>query len=46
MANIIQNKIGHAVEVFLLITVTYMLMSLVISLIMNYINRRVTLHSV
>ena len=46
VANIIQNKIGHAVEVFLLITVTYMLMSLVISLIMNYINRRVTLHSV
>lgn len=46
VANIIQNKIGHAVEVFLLITVTYMLMSLLISVVMNYVNRRVTLHSV
>lgn len=46
VANIIQNKIGHAVEVFLLIIVTYMLMSFLISVLMNYINRRVTLHSV
>ena len=46
VANIIQNKIGHAVEVFILIIVTYMLMSFLISVVMNYINRRVTLHSV
>ena len=46
VANIIQNKIGHAVEVFLLIIVTYMLMSLFISAVMSYVNRRVTLHTV
>ena len=43
VANIIQNKIGHAVEVFLLIIVTYMLMSLAISTIMNVVNARLTL---
>ena len=43
VANIIQNKIGHAVEVFALIIVTYMLMSLTISAIMNFINSRLTL---
>ena len=43
VANIIQNKIGHAVEVFLLIIVTYMLMSLAISTIMNIVNARLTL---
>ena len=43
VANIIQNKIGHAVEVFLLIIVTYMLMSLAISTVMNVVNARLTL---
>ena len=43
VADIIQNKIGHAVEVFLLIIVTYMLMSLTISTVMNFINARLTL---
>lgn len=43
VANIIQNKIGHAVEVFLLIIVTYMLMSLAISAVMNFVNARLTL---
>ena len=43
VANIIQNKIGHAVEVFALIIVTYMLMSLAISVVMNFINSRLTL---
>lgn len=40
---IIINKIGHAVVVYLIIIATYQLMSWTISLVMNYINRRVQL---
>ena len=42
VAGIIQNKAGHALEMFFVIIVTYMLISLVISAIMNVINARVT----
>ena len=43
VANIIQNKIGHAVEIFFMIIMTYMLLSFVISAVMNYANARLTL---
>ncbi len=42
VAGIIQNKAGHALEMFFVIIVTYMLISLVISALMNFINARVT----
>lgn len=42
VAGIIQNKAGHALEMFFVIIVTYMLISLVISAVMNLINSRVT----
>ena len=42
VAGIIQNKAGHALEMFFVIIVTYMLISLVISAVMNFINARVT----
>ena len=42
VAGIIQNKAGHALEMFFVIIVTYMLISLVISALMNVINARVT----
>lgn len=42
VANIISNKIGHAVEIFLMIIVTYTVLSLAISLVMNIVNSRVT----
>lgn len=42
VAGIIQNKTGHALEMFLVIIVTYMLISLLISVVMNFINARVT----
>ena len=42
VAGIIQNKAGHALEMFFVIIVTYMLISLLISLLMNFINARVT----
>ena len=42
VAGIIQNKAGHALEMFFVIIVTYMLISLVISVVMNFINSRVT----
>ena len=37
------NNIGHAVPVFLLIWVTYLALSLVVSVVMNALNRRVQL---
>ena len=43
---IIVNNAGHAVPMFALIIVTYQAMSLLISLGMNYLNRRVRLASV
>ena len=46
VASIISNKIGHAVEVFFLIIVTYVVLSLIISGVMNILNARVTLHQV
>ena len=46
VASIISNKIGHAVEVFAMIIVTYMILSLIISALMNILNARVTLHQV
>ena len=42
VAGIIQNKAGHALEMFFVIIVTYMLISLLISVVMNFINARVT----
>lgn len=38
----IMNNAGHALPMFVLILITYLTLSLVISLIMNIINRRVT----
>ena len=46
VASIISNKIGHAIEVFFMIIVTYMILSLLISALMNLLNSRVTLHQV
>ena len=46
VAEIVQNKIGHAVEIFSMIIVTYMLMSFVISAVMNFANARLTLRQV
>ncbi len=46
VASIISNKIGHAVEVFFMIIVTYMILSLIISGVMSILNSRVTLHQV
>lgn len=43
ISTVIINKIGHAVVVYLIIIATYQLMSWSISLVMNYINRRVQL---
>ena len=43
ISTVIINKIGHAVVVYLIIILTYQLMSWTISGIMNYINRRVQL---
>jgi len=42
VAGIIQNKAGHALGMFVIISVTYMLISLLISGVMNIINARVT----
>ena len=42
VAGIIQNKAGHALEMFIVIIVTYMLISFVISAVMNVFNARVT----
>ncbi len=42
VATIIQNKAGHALEMFVVIIVTYMLISFAISAVMNVFNARVT----
>ena len=46
VAGIFQNKTGRALEMFVLIIVTYMLISLIISAVMNVVNARVTTHRV
>ena len=46
VAGIFQNKTGRALEMFVLIIVTYMLISLIISAVMNIVNARVTTHRV
>ena len=46
VATIVQNKAGHALEMFFVIIVTYMLVSFAISAVMNFFNARVTAHEV
>ena len=46
VAGIVQNKAGHALEMFVLIIATYMVISFIISAIMNFFNSRVTVHEV
>lgn len=46
VATIIQNKAGHALEMFFVIIVTYMLISFLLSAVMNFFNARVTAHGV
>ena len=46
VATIVQNKAGHALEMFFVIIVTYMLISFVLSAVMNFFNARVTVHEV
>ena len=42
VATVIQNKAGHALEMFFVIIVTYMIISFAISAVMNVLNARVT----
>ena len=44
IATVIQNKAGHALEMFFVIIVTYMIISFAISAVMNVLNSRVTAH--
>ena len=44
IATVIQNKAGHALEMFFVIIVTYMIISFAISAVMNVLNARVTAH--
>ncbi len=44
VATIVQNKAGHALEMFFVIILTYMIISFVISAVMNVLNSRVTAH--
>ena len=46
VANIVQNKAGHALEMFFVIIITYMAISFAISAVMNFFNSRVTVHEV
>ncbi len=46
VATIVQNKAGHALEMFFVIIITYMLISFVLSAVMNFFNARVTAHEV
>ncbi len=46
VANIVQNKAGHALEMFFVIIITYMAISFVLSAVMNFFNSRVTVHEV
>ena len=43
VGNVIINNAGHAVPMFVVVIVTYQIMSLTISLVMNYLNSRVQL---
>ena len=46
VATIVQNKAGHALEMFFVIIITYMLISFLISAVMNFFNARTTAHQV
>ena len=46
IATIVQNKAGHALEMFFVIIITYMIISFAISIVMNVFNARVTAHEV
>ncbi len=46
VATIVQNKAGHALEMFFVIIITYMLISFLLSAVMNFFNARVTAHEV
>ena len=46
VATIVQNKAGHALEMFVVIIITYMLISFLISAVMNFFNARMTAHQV
>ncbi len=46
VATVIQNKAGHALEMFFVIIVTYMVISFAISAVMNILNARVTAHRI
>ena len=46
VATVIQNKAGHALEMFFVIIITYMLISFAISAVMNVLNSRVTAHRI
>lgn len=41
VAQIFNNKVGRALEMFIVIIITYMVVSLIISAVMNILNRRV-----
>ena len=42
VAQIVNNKVGRALEMFVVIIITYMVVSILISVVMNFLNRRVT----
>ena len=42
VATVVTNKAGHALEMFVVIIITYMLISFMISAVMNVFNARVT----
>ena len=46
VATVIQNKAGHALEMFFVIIITYMVISFAISAVMNILNARVTAHRI
>ena len=46
IATIVQNKAGHALEMFFVIIVTYMIISFTLSVVMGFFNARVTAHDV
>ena len=46
IATIVQNKAGHALEMFFVIIVTYMIISFALSAVMGFFNSRVTAHDV
>ncbi len=46
VATVISNKAGHALEMFIVIILTYMAISVIISVVMNFFNSRVTSHEI